>query len=160
MLLTDDVLKSIPDEMTLNESSQPWVANLVEGTNNALVELEIDAECLTMSASGKQLKEAINKLPATKQITLLNDNVISFGRRNRRESDRIKLEEHEQNMEDRKLKRNLIKFGSFGFLFLCILFVVAVVFISWKQDVAPDSQLASGLFSTLIEIIKLIFAVT
>ncbi len=158
--LVDDMLKSIPDEMVLNESAQPWIKKLLEGLNTALIELEIESEYLCMAATGKSLKDAIKKLPTTRQISLLNDSIISFGKQHRREADRIEREEHAQAMLERQVRLNLIKCGGIVFMFLITVFVLAIVVISWKQDTVPDTEIASGLFSTLIQILKLIFNVS
>ena len=153
----DDVLKTIPDDMILSESSQPWIKKLLEAVNNAIVELEVDQECLSMSATGKALRDALKALPASKQIAILNDCIVSFGKRKRREADRIEEEEHQQEMADRRLKHDLVKYGAIVFMFLITVFVLGVIVISWKQDTAPDTEIASGLFSTLVQILKLIF---
>lgn len=160
MSIVDEVLKSIPETMLLSESAQPWIKKLLEALNNAVVELEVDQECLSMAATGKQLREALQRLPATKQVTILNDCVISFGKMRRREADKAEQEEHEQNLRDRRLKHDLVKYGAIVFMFLITLFITAIVIISWKQNTAPDKEIASGLFNTLIQILKLIFAVT
>lgn len=158
--VVDDVLKSIPDEMILSESAQPWAKKLLEAINNAIVELEVDQECLSMATTGKQLRDALKRLPASKQVSILNDAVVSYGKQQRREADRLAEEEHAQNMADRRLKHNLIKYGAYVFMFLITVFIIGVVVISWKQNTAPDAEIASGLFNTLIQILKLIFAVS
>lgn len=158
--VVDDVLKSIPDEMILSESAQPWVKKLLEAVNNAIVELEINQECLCIATTGKQLRDTLKQLPASKQVAILNDCIVSYGKHKRREADRIEEEEHMQNMADRRLKHDLVKYGAIVFMFLIVVFIIGVVVISWKQNTAPDTEIASGLFNTLIQILKLIFAVS
>lgn len=160
MSVIDDVLKSVADDLPISSCPAPWMSKLLEALNNAIVEHELVLECLTINSNGKSLKEAIALLPAPYQITLINDYVISYGNRNRRDSDRVKLDEHCENMKDRQFKRSLIKIGVITFSFLTVLFVTAIVVISWKTNTAPDKEIASGLFSTLVQILKLIFSVT
>ena len=160
MSVIDDVLKPVTDDLPISACPAPWMSKLLEALNNAIVEHELVLECLTINSTGKELKEAIALLPAPHQITLINDNVISFGNRTRRNSDKVKLDEHCENMKDRQLKRTLIKVGVITFSFLAVLFIVAVVVISWKTNTTPDTEIASGLFNTLVQILKLIFSVT
>lgn len=158
--VVDAILKSIPDDEILADSTQPWIKELLEAVNETIVELEIDSECLPLSTTGKALKEALKELPATRQVSILNDTVVSYGKRRRREEDRRAEEEHVQEMQVRQLKYNLIKYSAFGLLFLLAVFIVGVVVISFQQNTLPDTEIANGLLNTLLEVFKLIFAVS
>lgn len=156
----DSILKAIPDDEVLADSTQPWIKELLEAINETIVELEIDCECLPLSATGKTLKDALKQLPATRQVTILNDTVVSYGKRRRREDDRRAEEEHVQEMQVRQLKYNILKYSAYAVLFLIVVFIVGVVVISFQQNTLPDTEIANGLLNTLLEIFKLIFAVS
>lgn len=157
-MIIEEMLKLVPEDMVLGESPQPWVGNLIKAVNDALVSDEINLECLTEDSTGKDLREALRSLPAATQIALLNDNVISFGRRRRRQEDVKKDQALQIEHMERKFKFSLIRYAVLTFLFLAVIFVLALIFISYKQETPLDSTIATGLFSTTLEIIKLIFS--
>ena len=158
--VVDSILKVIPDDEVLAVSTQPWAKELLEAINETIVELEIDCVCLPLSVTGKTLKEAIKQLPATRQISILNDTVVSYGKRRRREEDRRAEEEHVQEMQVKQLKYNILKYSTYTMLFLVAIFIIGVVVISFQQNTLPDTEIANGLLNTLLEILKLIFAVS
>ena len=158
--IVESVLRTISDEEIIGESLLPWVKQLQEAINESIIELEIDSECLPLTATGKELKEAVKQLPASRQITILNDTVVSYGKRKRRNEDRRADEEHVQEMQVRQLKYNLMRYSGFIALFLFVVFTAAIIVISLSEKTMPNSEIANSLFTTIIEILKLIFAVT
>lgn len=155
--LVDSVLHPIPGDIPLHEIKLPWIEDLLETLNNAIVEHEIDSECLSMSATGKQLKEAIKRLPASKQVVILNEYLSSTKKVANMDQDSIEIQEKKEDIQDRRLRREVIRASVYVFLFLILMSVIAVVIVSWKKDALPSADVIKGLFDTLIQILKFIF---
>lgn len=158
-MIVDEVLRGLPDDVMLGDSDLPWILNLMEGINNALTANNVNLEYLNQDSTGKELQEALRALPANTQISLLNDHIVSFGRRRRRQSDVEKQEKAQLEIMEKKLKYNIIKYGALVCAFLVVVFVSSLVVLSFKLNATPDAQIASSLFTTVVEIMKLVFSV-
>ncbi len=157
--IVDELLIILGDEELLEQSALPWVKGLVEATNKALEDHGVENYHVCTATTGKALKIALKQLPTPVRIVLLNDFVVSFGKRQRRDTDKLKREEHNQTMRERRLRYDMMKYGAIIITFLIVVFIIATIIISWKMKVSPSSELATGLFNTLIQIFKLMFGV-
>lgn len=158
-MIIDQLFKNISDSGELSTLDIPWIKNLIEAINKALIDSDGDINCLDMASSVKDLKEALRSLPAEIQISILNDNVVSFKKRSRRLTDKAAEEKVKIELMERRFKFTLLKYGSISLIFLIVIFIIAIVIISWKQNVIPDTSIASTLLNTLVEIFKLIFSI-
>ena len=154
------LLRPIHDDLSLSHVSAPWIDKMLDTVNNVITELELNQEFITQDTLGADLKNLIYSLPASKQISIINDCIVSFGRNRRRLEDKVikdEEEELEHKSKYRKLKYNLVKYGSIIFFMLLVIFVFCVIFLSFIYGNSPDGQIADSLMNSIVQIISLIF---
>ncbi len=154
MSIVEDVLRNIPDSTLLSKQKAPSILALVAAYQERM-QVNDDLPRLTETFTGRDLKEAIGKLAAEDQVTLLhNYNVASH---QAIFPGPAFTPEQLEAAEDKKLKRFMIKGLFFTAIGILISIVVAVAIVGTiRGDV--DLSVVNGLITTAVEIIKLIFS--
>lgn len=156
-MIIDELFVSLNDNVNLKDAIQPWIPGLMDALNETLPEYTNDSIVLTADSTVKELKDNLRSLPVRVQVGIINDYIVSYGNRRRRRQDQGEAEKLELDILEKKFRYKLLKYGSMTFISLCVLFILAVIFVSIKQNQLPDKDIAVGLLNTTFEVIKLIF---
>lgn len=158
-MIVNELLKSIKDNALLSECEEPWLDKLIDAINLVIESDDIDADILTNENSGKNLKDTLRLLPANKQINILNDCVISYGKKRRRDIDKKEEQEQQIAIANHRLKHEMIRITVIAFLILLVFLVMGAILIGYRTSTNIDSAIATSIVSTIGELVKLIFGI-
>lgn len=153
--MLNQVFNNIADDAIIEDVPQPWIFAMLSAVNT-----ETAAEGRTVSLNSKstvlELKNAIQKLHYEAQIQILSRTFTRYTT-DMKESPTLNESIHE--LEHEQLKRKIVAVTVYTFLGLIVLFVVANIAIALLgMDREIDEKLGASLFSTLMEVINLLFS--
>lgn len=153
--MLNQVFNNIADDAIIEDVPQPWIFAMLSAVNT-----ETAAEGRTVTLNSKstvaELKSAIQKLHCEAQIQILSH---TFTRYTTDMKESSTLNESIRELEHEQLKRKIVAVTVYTFLGLIVLFVVANIVIALLgMDREIDEKLGASLFSTLMEVINLLFS--
>lgn len=157
MDLVKEALDNIPDSPTSPVSDIPGGWEIAKRIN-ALTAVVPAIGTLTPASSGQELRAAVQQLPAQYQMEVLSIMLESKSAAGSAAACPTPSLEQIDAMEDRKLRRWVIKAVVLMILFVCSVMTGAVAVIAVKSGQLPDTTFLKGMIDTAAEIAKLIFS--